>query len=112
MNKAEEHINKGTTTVGIVCKEGIVLGADKRVTLGGAYVSHKSFDKVYKITENLAITTAGTVSDVQLITKLIISTSSEYEDTYNSFDSIRIHHRGLAHGSLFLVYPRVFSKRS
>ncbi|MBS3166848.1 proteasome subunit beta [Candidatus Woesearchaeota archaeon] len=71
MNKAEEHINKGTTTVGIVCKEGIVLGADKRVTLGGAYVSHKSFDKVYKITENLAITTAGTVSDVQLITKLI-----------------------------------------
>ena len=52
MDKTEEHVNKGTTTVGIVCKDGVVLGADKRVTLGGAYISHKSFYHSYTF-ENL-----------------------------------------------------------
>lgn len=64
-------IKKGTTTVGIVCKDGIILAADKRVTLGGAIVSNKTVDKVLKITDNLAVTTAGSVSDIQLVVKLI-----------------------------------------
>ena len=64
-------VKKGTTTVGIVCKEGIVLAADKRATLGGQIVSNKKVDKIVKITDNMAITTAGTVSDIQLVTKLI-----------------------------------------
>ena len=36
----------GTTTVGLVCKDGIVLAADKKVTLGGSIVSSKKFEKV------------------------------------------------------------------
>lgn len=71
MNDIEKNFRKGTTTVGIMCKDGIVLAADKRVTLGGGYISHKKFEKVYKITDNMALTIAGMVSDVQLITKLI-----------------------------------------
>jgi len=32
----KKHIRKtGTTTIGIVCKDGIVLAADKRGTFGG-----------------------------------------------------------------------------
>ena len=64
-------IKKGTTTVGILCKEGIVLAADKRAVLGLQIIGHKKVDKIYKITPNIAITIAGTVSDAQLITKLI-----------------------------------------
>lgn len=64
-------IRKGTTTVGIVCSDGIVLAADKRVTLGGMLVGHKKFDKVYKITDNIVLTVAGSVSEVQLIIKLL-----------------------------------------
>lgn len=64
----------GTTTVGIVCKDGIVLAADKRVTMGSGegplFVGHKKFDKILFITDNIAATTAGNVSDVQLIVKL------------------------------------------
>lgn len=70
-NNLQDLVRKGTTTVGLVCKEGLVLAADKRVTLGGRIISHKSFEKVVKITDNVAITTAGTVSDIQLITKLL-----------------------------------------
>lgn len=70
-NKLENKLMKtGTTTIGLVCKDGIVLAADMRVTMGNI-VGNKRFDKVYKITDNLALTTAGTVSDVQLLMKLI-----------------------------------------
>ena len=67
----EDHTKKGTTTVGLVCKDGIVLAADKRATLGGHIISNKDIDKVIKITDNMAFTIAGLVSDLQLITKLI-----------------------------------------
>ena len=67
----EENVKKGTTTVGIVCKEGVVLAADKRAVLGYSIIANKKVDKVFKISENMAITMAGTVSDAQLITKLI-----------------------------------------
>ena len=71
MEDINDYVKKGTTTVGIVCKEGIVLSADKRATFAGRIIADKNVDKIFKISENMAITTAGTVSDVQLITKLI-----------------------------------------
>ena len=71
MNTLGKYIKKGTTTVGIVCKDGIVLAADKRATAAGRIVLNKDIEKVYKLTDNLAVTIAGNVSDLQLITKLI-----------------------------------------
>jgi proteasome beta subunit len=59
----------GTTTIGIKCKTGIVLAADKRA--GGGIIVDKHAKKVYKITDHIALTMAGTASDAQLITKLV-----------------------------------------
>ena len=61
----------GTTTLGMVCKDGIVLAADKKMTLGGQIVSSKKFEKVLILNDQMAITFAGLVSDVQLLVKLI-----------------------------------------
>ncbi|MAG20071.1 proteasome subunit beta [archaeon] len=61
---------KGTTTVGILCKDGVVLAADKRAS-AGYLISSKDVDKVSKISNNMALTMAGLVSDAQLLTKLI-----------------------------------------
>ncbi len=63
-------LKTGTTTVGLVCKEGIVLAADKRAT-AGYLIAHKKFDKVMQITDTIAVTVAGTVSDVQLLVKYL-----------------------------------------
>ena len=60
----------GTTTVGLVCKDGIILAADKRAT-AGYLIANKKFDKIISISENMAVTVAGTVSDVQLLAKYI-----------------------------------------
>ena len=60
----------GTTTVGILCKDGIVLAADKRAT-AGYLIANKKFDKIISITDSIAVTVAGVVSDVQLLAKYI-----------------------------------------
>lgn len=65
----KENMLKGTTTVGIRCEDGVILAADKRVTAG--HLIAGQLQKIYEITDNMAITTAGGVSDNQLLTKLI-----------------------------------------
>lgn len=70
MNTEQEQIKTGTTTVGIYTSEGIVLAADKRAT-AGYFIANKKIEKVYAISDNVAITIAGLVSDLQLITKLM-----------------------------------------
>jgi proteasome beta subunit len=69
MEQISEKVQKGTTTVGILCKDGVVLVADKRAS-AGYLIANKDVDKIHKITPNMAVTMAGLVSDAQLITKL------------------------------------------
>ena len=67
----EQDIKKtGTTTMGLVCKDGIILAADRRAT-AGHFIAAKKVEKVLKITDNIAVTIAGTVSDIQLLVKVI-----------------------------------------
>lgn len=66
----EETLKTGTTTVGIVCQDGIILAADRRATAGN-FIANKNAKKVHPITDNMVLTTAGSVSDIQLILKLI-----------------------------------------
>jgi proteasome beta subunit len=68
---------KGTTTIGIVCKDGVVLASDTRVTMG-YYVAHKQGKKIYEIDNHIAMTIAGTVADAQRIVDLIIANARLY----------------------------------
>ncbi|MBL7050975.1 proteasome subunit beta [Candidatus Woesearchaeota archaeon] len=70
MNDGQNLMKTGTTTLGIVCKDGIVLGADRRTTLGGQLVANKKTKKVLPLTSNISVTMAGTASDAQLMIKL------------------------------------------
>lgn len=69
MEEKELSLGLGTTTVGIVCKDGLVLAADKRA--GGGIIVDKRAKKVHKLTDNMAVTIAGVASDAQLIIKLV-----------------------------------------
>ncbi|BBD72568.1 proteasome subunit beta [Sulfodiicoccus acidiphilus] len=57
---------KGTTTVGLRTKDGVVLAADRRAS-AGFYVAHKNVRKVLYVTDKLAVTTAGSVADIQFL---------------------------------------------
>ena len=71
-NKDGDILKTGTTTVGIVCKDGIVLAADKRAT-AGYLIAQSDVQKIENLTDNIAVTMAGTVSDAQLVIRLMQS---------------------------------------
>lgn len=60
----------GTTTVGLVCKDGVVLATDTRVTQGG-FVAHKRGRKLIKIDSNIALTISGGVADAQNVVDIL-----------------------------------------
>ncbi len=61
---------KGTTTVGVVCQDGVTLATDTRVTMG-FFVAHKQGKKVYQIDDHLAMTIAGVVADAQNVVEIL-----------------------------------------
>lgn len=66
----EDKILKGTTTVGIKVNSGVVLAADRRAS-AGFFVANKMVRKVLYITDKIAITTAGSVADLQFIYEIL-----------------------------------------
>jgi len=74
----EDGILKGTTTVGVVCKDGVILGTDTRATMGN-FVASKHAKKVYQITDNLAMTIAGGVAVAQRIVEILKVNASLYD---------------------------------
>jgi proteasome beta subunit len=69
---------KGTTTIGVVCKDGIILASDTRVTMG-FYVAHKHGKKIYKIDDHLAMTIAGSLADAQRTVDLLTANAQLYK---------------------------------
>jgi proteasome beta subunit len=68
--KESEVLNTGTTTVGLMCKDCVVLAADKRATAGN-FIASKNVNKVIPINNRTALTMSGVVSDLQLLIKIL-----------------------------------------
>ncbi len=64
-------LKTGTTILGIVCKDGVVMAGDRRVTLGGQLISSKNYQKVYPINEYLVFAGCGSAAETQKIAKLL-----------------------------------------
>lgn len=61
---------KGTTTVGIVCKDGVVLASESRATMGH-FIASTTAQKIYQIADRVGLTTAGVVGDAQSLVRMI-----------------------------------------
>jgi len=66
MNLGDEITKKGTTTVGLVVKDGVALATDTRAT-AGYFVAHRKCKKLFPLADYAAITIAGRVADAQNI---------------------------------------------
>ncbi|MEM0149554.1 MAG: archaeal proteasome endopeptidase complex subunit beta [Candidatus Micrarchaeaceae archaeon] len=71
-------IMKGTTTVGVICSDGVVLGADSRATMD-TFIASSEARKVWKIDENLGLTIAGGVGDAQELVRLLKAQNEIYK---------------------------------
>jgi len=73
----EERLLKGTTTIGIVCKDGVVLATERRAT-AGSFISNKQTQKLFRIDANIGITIAGLVGDAQVLARYLKAEVSLY----------------------------------
>ncbi|MFB6180075.1 MAG: archaeal proteasome endopeptidase complex subunit beta [Halorientalis sp.] len=65
-SKDNENVNKtGTTTIGIATEDGVIIGTDRRASLGGRFVSNKNVKKVEQIHPTAALTLVGSVGGAQ-----------------------------------------------
>ncbi|XP_018007004.1 proteasome subunit beta type-7 [Hyalella azteca] len=65
-------VKTGTTIVGVVYKEGVVLGADTRAT-SGDLIADKNCDKIHYMQPNIYCCGAGTAADLEMTTQLMSS---------------------------------------
>jgi len=63
-------LKTGTTVLGIVCKDGVVMAADRQVTAGNIVLS-KNTEKVVQINDYLVASWTGGAADAQRLGKLI-----------------------------------------
>lgn len=83
-----EGIKTGTTTIGIVCKEGVVMATEMRATMG-TLIAHKTTQKLFKIDDNLGLTVAGVVGDAQTLARYITAEVELYKLKRNQQMTVR-----------------------
>ena len=63
-------LSSGTSLVGLICKDGVVMAGDKRATAGGQIVMDKNADKIVPVNEYLITSGTGVASDIDMLQKI------------------------------------------
>lgn len=78
---AREAVKRGTTTVGLKYKTGVVLIVDKRIT--SHLIEPGSIEKIFKIDEHVGCATSGLVADARALIDRARVDAQINEITYN-----------------------------
>lgn len=73
-----EEVKKGTTTIGLVCHDGVVMATEQRATMG-TLIAHKATQKLFKIDDNIGLAVAGVVGDAQTLARYITAEVELYK---------------------------------
>jgi proteasome beta subunit len=90
-----ELVMKGTTTIGVVGRDGVILASDTRVTMG-YFVAHHKGKKIYQIDQHLAMTIAGNVADAQKAVDILKANAQLYRLNYERLMPVNTAARVLA----------------
>lgn len=78
----------GATTVGIVCKDGVVLASERRFSYG-YFVISKAAKKVFRLTDTIGAACAGLVADMQILVREVGSYTKIYSFERGRPSSVR-----------------------
>ena len=78
---AREAVKRGTTSLGVKTKEGIVLAVDKRST--SRLVEPKSIEKIFQIDDHIGAASSGLVADARALVDRARVESQVNKITYN-----------------------------
>ncbi|MFH1307395.1 MAG: archaeal proteasome endopeptidase complex subunit alpha [archaeon] len=79
---AEKTVRLGSASIGIVCKDGVVLIADKRIK--DKLILTESANKIYEIDDHIAATAAGILSDARVLIERVQVISQQHRVTFDS----------------------------
>lgn len=77
---AKKTVKQGTTSIGMVCKDGVVLVADKRVT--EKLVVPKSVEKIFQIDDHIGASVSGILSDGRILIERAQVIAQQHRMTY------------------------------
>jgi len=79
---AEKTVRLGSSSIGIVCSDGVFIIADKRVK--DKLIIQKTASKIYEIDEHLIASVAGIVSDARVLIEKSQVLAQQHRITYDS----------------------------
>ena len=75
---AAQYSIPGATTIGVVCKDGVILASEKRVSYGYLVMS-KTGKKVFEISNKIGAACAGLVADMQILIRIMQANAQLFE---------------------------------
>jgi proteasome alpha subunit len=79
---AKKTVKQGTTAMGMICKDGIVLIADKRII--DKLMLPESIEKIFQIDDHMGATVSGLVSDGRILIERAQLTAQQHKVTYDA----------------------------
>lgn len=79
---AREAVRTGTPCVGVVCKDGVVLAAFKRI--GSSLIVPDSHEKIFQIDKHIAAASSGLVADARKLVDFARMEAQKHRITYGS----------------------------
>lgn len=71
MTDTNNIVKTGTTILGIVCKDGVVMAGDARTSMGQGLIYAKDSEKVRQINDYLVYAGCGSATEIQKVEKLL-----------------------------------------
>jgi proteasome alpha subunit len=78
---ARKTVSQGTTAIGVVCKNGVVLVADKRII--EKLVVAESVEKVHQVDKHIGATMSGLISDGRILIQRAQSKAQNHKIMYD-----------------------------
>ncbi len=78
---AKKTVKQGSTTIGVVCKDGVALIADKRIT--DLLIVPSSVEKVFQIDDHIGATASGILSDGRILIDRARLLAQQHRVTYD-----------------------------
>jgi len=124
---AREAVKRGTTTVGLKYKTGVVLIVDKRIT--SRLIEPNSIEKIFEIDEHIGCATSGLVADARALidraridaqineitynekiqVKTLVKRICDFKQTYTQYGGVRPFGTALLIAGVDDSGPRLFS---
>jgi len=79
---AKKTVKQGSTAIGMVCQDGILLVADKRIV--DKLVIPESVEKIFQIDDHIAATASGILSDARVLIERAQVKAQQHKVTYDT----------------------------